>query len=856
MVALGADTPEVDPELLQGFLIETAEHLESIEVGALDLEGCQDRETLQGLFRSFHTIKGLAGFVERRLIQRIAHATESLMSACLVEGVPVERGVVDAILGSSDLIRRLCAESSLAGEERFLADAERHLAEVERLARPRPEGTDEPAPREAEPPAPPEPAAGGEFRPVVLDGFELDAGFVAESLKDFQAETCDSLASAETALIDLESSPEPERIDAILRAFHSVKGGARLMLSFGDSMGGLLAHFREIEAIAHDLEEIFHQIQSGRAPVDRGVIDAALAGVDWLKSVEGCLETRAALPDAADLRSRLGGILRRRPDSAPSAGEPLPPAPASAPAPSLSPAARNLMDQLLEYLRSVPFGAIRAQQLSRMERGLRKALAASDGAIAGALDRLDRALAGGDEGAFAEARALLEGRLVGAEAPPAPTPGASPGEGIGAGSAAPERQAPPSEAPARSEPEGTPRPAAAPRIDSASIRVDREKVDKLLNLVGELLTLKNSFGHLVRTAEGESSRLANELRGRNAELARLVAEFQGMVLSMRMVRVETLFARYRRVVRDLSAELGKEVELAIEGGETELDRVVLEKLADPLTHIVRNAADHGIESPEVRAAAGKPARGRVTLRAYYRGSFVFVEASDDGAGMDPDRIRAKAAERGLLTPEEALARDDGRILECVFEPGFSTADRVTSISGRGVGMEVVRTNVEAVGGRVFVSSHLGRGTTFTMRIPLSVSSIKGLRVRIGEQTYVFPLDSVEETLKIPRDAVREFPGFRLARVRGASLPLVSAREVLEGVPVDLASEAYEFDLIPVVVLRDEAGRVALAVDRMVEESEYLVKPLPEALQFGAAIGATILGDGSLSLILNPSGMVA
>jgi two-component system chemotaxis sensor kinase CheA len=386
--------------------------------------------------------------------------------------------------------------------------------------------------------------------------------------------------------------------------------------------------------------------------------------------------------------------------------------------------------------------------------------------------------------------------------------------------------------------------------------VDREKVDKLLNLVGVLLTLKNSFGHLARTAEGESSRLANELRGRNAELARLVAEFQGMVLSMRMVRVETLFARYRRVVRDLSAELGKEVELAIEGGETELDRVVLEKLADPLTHIVRNAADHGIEPPQVRAAAGKPARGRVTLRAYYRGSFVFVEASDDGAGMDPDRIRAKAAERGLLTPEEALARDDGRILECVFEPGFSTADRVTSISGRGVGMEVVRTNVEAVGGRVFVSSHLGRGTTFTMRIPLSVSSIKGLRVRIGEQTYVFPLDAVEETLKIPRDAVREFPGFRLARVRGASLPLVSAREVLEGVPVDLASEAYEFDLIPVVVLRDEAGRVALAVDRMVEESEYLVKPLPEALQFGAAIGATILGDGSLSLILNPSGMVA
>jgi two-component system chemotaxis sensor kinase CheA len=320
------------------------------------------------------------------------------------------------------------------------------------------------------------------------------------------------------------------------------------------------------------------------------------------------------------------------------------------------------MDQLLEYVRSVPFGAIRAQQLSGWA-GSRKALAASDGASAGALDRLDRALAEGDEGAFAEARPSWRGGSSGRS--PSRLAGVS-GEGIGAGPAAPERKVPSPEAPARTEPEGAPRPAAAPRIDSASIRVDREKVDKLLNLVGELLTLKNSFGHLARTAEGESSRLANELRGRNAELARLFAEFQGMVLSMRMVRVETLFARYRRVVRDLSAELGKEVELAIEGGETELDRVVLEKLADPLTHIVRNAADHGIEPPQVRAAAGKPARGRVTLRAYYRGSFVFVEASDDGAGMDPDRIRAKATERGLLTLEEALARttgDPGVLLE-------------------------------------------------------------------------------------------------------------------------------------------------------------------------------------------------
>ena len=392
-------------------------------------------------------------------------------------------------------------------------------------------------------------------------------------------------------------------------------------------------------------------------------------------------------------------------------------------------------------------------------------------------------------------------------------------------------------------------------LAAASIRVDRSKVDKLLNLVGELVSLKNAFLHVARRLGEVSPHFANELKARGVNLERLTAELQAAVMSMRMAPVETLFNRFRRVVRDLARDVGKEADFVVEGGETELDRAVLDKLADPLTHMIRNSMDHGLEAPGDRTASGKPARGTVALRAYTQGGYAFIEVQDDGKGIDPARIRAKAVERGLFSPEEAIRRSDQDILNVIFLPGFSTAEKITNLSGRGVGMDVVMSSLEGVGGRVTVTSEVGKGSCFTLRIPLSLSSIHGLRVRIGDGTYVVPLEAVQETLKTPRSALQTYADFVLVRVRGAALPLLPAEAGLFGHAVDLTHKSFEFDLIPLVIVGSGENRVALVVDDMLEEEEYLVKPLPGAFRFGGITGATILGDGSLALILDPGALI-
>ena len=392
-------------------------------------------------------------------------------------------------------------------------------------------------------------------------------------------------------------------------------------------------------------------------------------------------------------------------------------------------------------------------------------------------------------------------------------------------------------------------------LAAASIRVDRSKVDKLLNLTGELVSLKNAFLHVARRLGELSPYFANELKVRGVNLERLTAELQAAVMAMRMAPVETLFNRFRRVVRDLARDVGKEVDLAMEGGETELDRAVLDKLTDPLTHMVRNSMDHGLEPSKERVAGGKPPRGTVTLRAYTQGGYAFIDVRDDGRGIDPARLRAKAVERGILSPEEAARRSDQDTLEVIFLPGFSTAEKVTNLSGRGVGMDAVLSSLESVGVRITVASEVGRGSCFTLRIPLSLSSIHGLRVRIGEGTYVVPLESVRETLKVPRSALQAYADFVLVRVRGAALPLLPAEAGLFGHAVDLAQKSFEFDLIPLVIVGSGINQVALVVDDLLEEEEFLVKPLPGTFRFGGVTGATILGDGSLALILDPGVLV-
>jgi two-component system chemotaxis sensor kinase CheA len=397
-------------------------------------------------------------------------------------------------------------------------------------------------------------------------------------------------------------------------------------------------------------------------------------------------------------------------------------------------------------------------------------------------------------------------------------------------------------APARTAEPGE-EPAARRTVAESSIRVDVDVLDTLMRLVGELVLTRNQ---IVRQA-GEQ---ADQELARSSQRLNLIAtELQEGVMKTRMQPIDHLWSKLPRVVRDLGAQCGKKVSLAMVGRETELDRSLLESVKDPLTHLVRNGVDHGLESPEERIAAGKPAEGTLTLRAYHEGGQVVVEVCDDGAGMDPDKIAAKALQRGLRTEAQLAAMSQADILQLIFLPGFSTAAAVTNVSGRGVGMDVVRTNIEGIGGTIEVESVVGRGTTCRLRIPLTLAIVPALTVECAGDRYAIPQVSLLELVALDADraatAVEDVNGASVYRLRGTLLPLVRLTDVL-GVESD-RSDGH----VLIAVLQADSKRFGLVIDRVLNTEEIVVKPLGSQLKaLGTYSGATILGDGRVALILD------
>jgi two-component system chemotaxis sensor kinase CheA len=381
-------------------------------------------------------------------------------------------------------------------------------------------------------------------------------------------------------------------------------------------------------------------------------------------------------------------------------------------------------------------------------------------------------------------------------------------------------------------------------IADSSIRVDVDLLDTLMRLVGELVLTRNQ---LVR-AIGGANDPAMTRTGQRLNL--ITSELQESVMKTRMQAIDHIWAKLPRVVRDLSSGFGKRVRLAMEGRETELDRSLLEAVKDPLTHLVRNAVDHGIELPDDRRFKGKNPEGTLTLRAYHEGGHVIVEVMDDGAGLDPDRIAQVAIDRGVVSREQLALMDRREILGLVFRPGFSTAKKVTNVSGRGVGMDVVKTNIERIGGAVDVDSTLGQGTTWRLTIPLTLAIIQALTIECGNERYVIPQVAVHELVYLDGQGGRVIEyamGAPVYRLRGKLLPLVHLDQLLElsNASTDLNRDVY------VAVLHAEGRRFGLVVDRVLNTEEVVVKPLTSRFKdVGVYAGATLLGDGKVALILD------
>lgn len=387
-------------------------------------------------------------------------------------------------------------------------------------------------------------------------------------------------------------------------------------------------------------------------------------------------------------------------------------------------------------------------------------------------------------------------------------------------------------------------PAGIPRVESKkgsqTVRVDIGRLDKLMNLVGELVIGRARIERLVQEAR------LREFDEPLSQLGRISGDIQELVTKLRMVPVSFTFDRFPRLIRDLSKSLGKEVELVLEGQDTELDRTVIDEIGDPMVHLIRNSLDHGIETKEKRRELGKPEKGTLKISAYQEGSGVIIEVTDDGQGMDPAKIRKKAIERGFLTEESAASMSAEEIIQVVLLPGFSMSETITDISGRGVGMDAVKTKVESLGGQLDLVSRAGVGTSVYLRLPLTLAIVLSLLIKVGNETYAISLENVEETILVKRENIKTVHGAPATLLRGEVLSLSDLGDVL-----GTEAESSHRDEYPVVVVKIGKNKIGFIVDALIGQQEIVIKSLGRFLsKIKGIAGATILGDGNVALILD------
>jgi two-component system chemotaxis sensor kinase CheA len=647
--------------------------------------------------------------------------------------------------------------------------------------------------------------------------------------KTFFEESLEGLDAMEAALLALDSgSTDAELVHTIFRAAHSIKGGAA---TFG---------FTDVAAFTHVAESLLEEVRSERRAVEAELIELLLRSVDCLRAMLARSGSGQPVADAESeaLRAELVRLVSGEADATVAVDA------ATAAAVSGWEIGFSALPHLLQTGND-PLRLFRElQQLGRLE--VVRAFLLDGAPSLADLDpsschlgwelRLHGDVARGDiDAVFDWLDGDCELTIKPLQAAPSDT----------AVAATPE-QAPAvqPEAPAAGRPV---RETAVASSEGSTIRVGIDKVDALINMMGELVITQSMLSDI-----GENFQLSKleHLRDGLAQLERTTRELQESVMRIRMLPIGSVFNRFPRLVRDLERKLGKQVRLELHGEHTELDKTVMEKIGDPLVHLVRNAIDHGLEMPAQRKAAGKSETGMLKLNAFHEGGNIVVQISDDGAGLNRDAIVAKAQQRGLIQAGQELS--DADVAELIFQPGFSTAAQATDLSGRGVGMDVVRRNVRDLGGTVGVRSVSGKGSTFTIALPLTLAIIDGLVTTVGSERYIVPLISIVESLRLRPETVRKIAGGgEVFHFRDEYLPIMRLHHAFA-----CADAITDIEQGIVVVVEDDGRRVGLLVDDLLGQQQAVVKSLEAHYQRVQGIsGATILSDGSVALIVDVSGVV-
>ncbi|MBB4052800.1 two-component system chemotaxis sensor kinase CheA [Devosia subaequoris] len=670
---------------------------------------------------------------------------------------------------------------------------------------------------------------------------------ISDPTETFRQEARELLDELEAGLLDLEQDPSnTDLVNSTFRALHTIKGS------------GAMFGFTAVAEFVHEFETAFDQVRKGQTQANAALIGVALDAKDHIHLLIETPDARISGGDVilANLRAIVNGET-----SAPQAPMAEPePEPVSAKSAEPAPKAEKTIWRLDFYLPSdaliygtnpvllleelaeigpatitaltdrVPDLAVLDPETPHI--GWRVDIDADDPTAA--IDDVFLFLRNNMELSLVQLNAtdLLAQEAETAEEPVAaeledqPGPAAAP--------TTPQSPAPRAKSAAATD--------TAERTAASSLRVPAERLDELMDRVGELVIAQARLSQIAGLSSDTALKTIAE------ELERLSSGLRDTTMGIRMVPIGTLFSRFRRLIHDLSGELGKPIEFITTGEDTELDKTMIERLADPLVHLIRNSIDHGLESADKRAAAGKPAKGVVRLSAVYSGAEVAISITDDGAGLDAARIRAKAEENGLITPDTKLT--DQELYHLIFAPGFSTAKEVTSLSGRGVGMDVVKRTIDGLRGTIDVTSRPGEGSTMTLRLPLTLAIIDGMLVRVGKGRYTIPLAAVEECVELPEGIEAHAKGRNFLDIRGALVPYLRLREVF-GTKGE--SEPHQ----KVVIVSSGEGRVGLVVDQIIGNNQTVIKQLSK-LHSGikSFSGATILGDGSVALILDTAHLVA
>ncbi len=635
-----------------------------------------------------------------------------------------------------------------------------------------------------------------------------------EILQDFLIEADEIMERLNEQLVELESQPEDsDLLNSIFRGFHTIKGGA-----------GFLA-LDSMVALCHKGEDLFNILRQGDLVVDANMMDVFLKVLDYLN--EMFEETKSGqYPSPADpeildkLQQYIDGTVESNTEET---SEPVP-EPEPIVEPSASSESDDITDEEFEALLDQLHGDGTPGKNTVTET---KSIVDTKHDSDDITDEEFEALL--DELQGKKTNKVAPTPPVEKESEPDPTPQVKP---------EPKKEA---AIPPPAKKETAAKPAAPSKPAETSVRVDTSRLDEIMNMVGELVLVRNRIATLEATIEDE------EMAKAVNNLAVVTGDLQTSVMKTRMQPIKKVFGRFPRVVRDLARTLNKEINLELRGEDTDLDKNLVEALADPLVHLVRNAVDHGIEMPDVREAAGKPRLGQVVLGAAQEGDHILLTISDDGAGMDADVLRQKAVEKGMMDEETASRLTDSECYALIFAPGFSMKQEISDISGRGVGMDVVKTSISKLNGVIEIDSNIGSGTTLTIKVPLTLAIMPTLMVILGDQIFAFPLVSVNEIFHLDTTKINVVDGQQTIMVRNKTLPLFYLRKWL----ASGFNETDNSNIEHVVIVNVGTQRIGFVVDQLIGQEEVVIKPLGALLQGTKGLaGATITGDGRIALIVD------